>query len=432
MSAIDEVLPTPRLVELDEIELALPVERAWELIRHGDLGRLPIARALFSLRTLPGKLIGRHEDPLSLRIDDMASTRERPGFHVLIDRPPQAFVVGAIGKVWQIDIPFLHVPTPVDFRDFGESGFIKVAWAVHLKAEGENATRVTIEVRVDATDEESWKKFRAYFLLIGKPSRFIRRAFLAALAREHGTPDSKEDERALTGDELLPDAMTHLTHGITIAAKPEGIWPWLIQMGCRRGGFYSIDALDNGGRTSAREIHPELQVLRVGDVLPAAPESDDGFEVLRIEENRALVLGGLYDADRRRQLPFASTRPDRFWQITWAFVLEPLDATHTRLHVRARAAFPKSGRVHATWIKFVHHLMEGAQLRHLAARAEGRFGSSPMRRSTRPPVLRASLGRPSAGSSSWSRSTMDVVVSSAGIAAHARTTCVRVFSWARR
>ncbi|HMI84299.1 MAG TPA: hypothetical protein VK550_09410 [Polyangiaceae bacterium] len=148
-------------------------------------------------------------------------------------------------------------------------------------------------------------------------------------------------------------------------------------MGCRRGGFYSIDAIDNGGGTSAREIHPELQALRVGDVLPAAPESDDGFEVLRIEENRALVLGGLYDTDRRRQLPFASTRPDRFWQITWAFVLEPLDATHTRLHVRARAAFPQTGRVHVTWIKFVHHPMESAQKTATPHRGRYRFAMNP-------------------------------------------------------
>jgi hypothetical protein len=378
MTALDEVLPTPRLVELDEIELALPVERTWDLIRHGDMGRLPIARALFSLRTVPGKLLGHHEEPLSLRIDDLASSRERPGFQVLIDRPLGEFVVGAIGKVWQLDIPFVHVATHIDFRDFGEGGFIKVAWAVQLTALGDKATRVAFEVRVDATDDESWKKFRAYFMLIGKPSRFIRRSFLAALARDHGTPNSKENEGPLAGDELLPDAMAQLTHGISIAARPEAIWPWLVQMGCGRGGFYSLDALDNGGRTSAREIHPELQAVRVGDVLPATPEGDDGFEVMCIEENRALVLGGLYDAERSRQISFASTRPDRFWQVTWAFVLEPLDPTHTRLHVRARAAFPQSGRLHATCIKFVHHLMESAQLRHLAARVEGRLPANGM------------------------------------------------------
>jgi hypothetical protein len=114
-------------------------------------------------------------------------------------------------------------------------------------------------------------------------------------------------------------------------------------------------------------------------VLPATPDGEEGFEVLRVEANRALVLGGLYDPDRAKQLPFTSERPDRFWQVTWSFVLERLGPAQTRLHVRARAAFPKSGGLHASWMKFVHGLMEDAQLRHLAARVEGRLPANSAR-----------------------------------------------------
>jgi hypothetical protein len=60
--------------------------------------------------------------------------------------------------------------------------------------------------------------------------------------------------------------------------------------------------------------------------------------------------------------------------MTWAFVLEPLDAHTTRLHVRARAAFPPAERLHAAWIRPVHRLMETIQLHRLAARVEGRIG----------------------------------------------------------
>jgi hypothetical protein len=87
---------------------------------------------------------------------------------------------------------------------------------------------------------------------------------------------------------------------------------------------------------------------------------------------RALVLGGLYDPSAKKQLPFASPRPRSFWHVTWAFVLEPLGDQTTRLHVRARAAFSGDERRHAAWIAPVHHFMEAAQLRHLAARVEGR------------------------------------------------------------
>lgn len=164
---------------------------------------------------------------------------------------------------------------------------------------------------------------------------------------------------------------------VDLAAPPDApaaaIGPWLLQMGCGRAGFYSIDLLDNGGRRSAREVHPELAALAVGDVIAATPDGHDGFEVLRLERDRALVLGGLYDVDGKRQLPFAARRPARYWQVTWAFVLEPLDGGRTRLHARARGAFSPSERPQAAWIRPVHWLMQTAQLRRLAARAEGRL-----------------------------------------------------------
>jgi hypothetical protein len=115
---------------------------------------------------------------------------------------------------------------------------------------------------------------------------------------------------------LLPDTRTQVTHAITINATPEKIWPWIVQMGCGRGGFYSLDTLDNAGVPSAREIHPELQKIEVGQIIPAMPDSDLGFEVLSVDEPRTLVLGGLFDPESKRQLPFSSPRPERYWQVT--------------------------------------------------------------------------------------------------------------------
>jgi hypothetical protein len=376
MTALDDILPMPNLLEIDEVDLAMSPGQAWELIRHGDMGRSPITRALFAVRAIPGRLAGHGDEPRTIRIDDLTSSVAHPGFQVLHDEPRKEVVVGAIGKVWQADIPFIHVASAEDFAAFYEPGFIRVAWAIQLAPRGETDTHLTFELRVDATDDASWKKFRTYFAGIGRASRFIRRSFLASLAREYGTPESKENDRPLPGDELLPDAVEQMTHGVTVAARPEAIWPWLVQMGCRRAGFYSIDALDNFGRASAREIHPELQEIRVGDVLPVTPEGPDGFEVLRVEENRALVLGGLNDSDLAKQLPFAAARPNRYWHYTWAFVLEQLDDEHTRLHVRVRVAFAHNSPLYLAGVKYVHHFMEKAQLRHLAARAEGRLSAN--------------------------------------------------------
>lgn len=373
MSALDRIIPAPRLVETDEIDLAVLPAQAWDVIRHGDLGSSPLVRALFTIRTLPERFSGKNGAPPVLRIDDLVSTEQHPGFQVLADDGGHALVVGAIGKVWHLTIPFVHVADGDAFAAFAEPGYVKVAWALEVAPLGETDTRLSFELRVDATDAASWARFQRYFALIGPGSRFIRRTLLASLLRRFGSPTSKEDDRPMPGDDLIEDAGGHITHGVTIAARPRDIWPWLVQMGGDRAGFYSIDALDNDGVRSAREIHPELQRLRVGDIIPAGPAADDGFEVLAIEPERALVLGGLYDVEARRQLPFDAARPERYWQTTWTFLLEPLDDKTTRLHVRARAAFPPSGLLHVTWIRPVHHLMEQAQLKRLAARIEGRL-----------------------------------------------------------
>lgn len=369
---LDQLIATPRLVELDHVDLAAPPARVWQLVRHGNLARSPLIQALFELRALPARLMGKRE-PSSLRVDDLRSTPELPGFQLLLEDAPHFFAVGAIGKVWHGDIPFIHVASVADYAAFADSDFIKVAWAIRLVPLGEQDTRLELEVRVDATDDGAWSKFERYFRLIGPGSHFIRRTLLSGLAKELGTPRSAEQRRALLGDELLPDADAQATDGITISATPAQIWPWLLQMGCRRAGFYSVDWLDNGGERSSRELVPELLDLQLGQVLPATPDGDDGFEVLRIEAEHALVLGGLYDATSSRQLPFRAPRPEQYSQITWAFVLEPLDKGSTRLHVRARAAFAPHAQLKAAFMPHVHHFMQRRSLKHLAARVEGRL-----------------------------------------------------------
>ncbi|NOU26365.1 MAG: hypothetical protein HOO96_00540 [Polyangiaceae bacterium] len=374
MSALDTVLPMPRLLEIDHVDLAIPAARAWDILRNTDLAHHALlVRALFAIRTLPDRLDGTAKGPVALRISDLTSSISAPGFQVLSEHPGREVVVGAIGKVWHLEIPFVHVGSAEAFTAFATPGFAKVAWALRVVPLGEQECKVEIEVRVDATDEDAWGKFRRYFVLIGPGSRFIRHSLLSGLAREYGTPDAKENERPLPGDELLPDATDQVSLAIDVHAPPSALWPWIVQMGGQRAGFYSIDLLDNENVRSARELHPELAKLKVGDVIPATRSSADGFEVLRIAEERELVLGGLFDPELKTQLRFDAPRPLHFWQITWSFVLEPRGDGTTRLHTRARARYASSGASHAAWIRPVHWLMQSVQLRALAARAEGRL-----------------------------------------------------------
>jgi hypothetical protein len=367
---IGELIPEPGLHEVDHVDLGAPTERVWPLVRHGDLGRAPLIRALFAVRTLPSR--SKAERGPVLCIDSLVSSPSKPGFRVLGEREGRFVAVGAVGKVWRPDIPFVHVEDAEAFERFAEPDHVKVAWELRIEPLGPEACRLTIEVRVSATDARAWRRFRRYFRFIGPGSRWIRASALAQLERRFGTPTVRGGRREMPGDELLRDAAGEENDGVEIDAPPGAVWPWLIQMGCGRAGFYAYDALDNGWARSARELHPELQRLAIGDVIPATPEGADGFEVLRIEPERTLVLGGLFDPAGGRQLPFAGARPERFWHVTWAFQLEPIGDSGTRLSVRARAAFSRDQRLHAAWMAAAHRVMQGAQLRHLAALVEGR------------------------------------------------------------
>ena len=80
----------------------------------------------------------------------------------------------------------------------------------------------------------------------------------ACAARPRG-----DDSLPLPGDDLVPEATMIETHQIDIDAPVAAVWPWLVQLGYERGGFYSFDLLERrvwaspmpdassrGGRTS--------------------------------------------------------------------------------------------------------------------------------------------------------------------------------------
>jgi hypothetical protein len=106
-----------------------------------------------------------------------------------------------------------------------------------------------------------------------------------------------EDEKALRlpGDELVPDPDWRYDHAISIDAPPSAVWPWLVQLGQGRGGFYAYEGLENLIGCQIRnvaEIQPQLQSLDVGDTIVLHGRSGFGPEVVRLDPGRTLVLGG--------------------------------------------------------------------------------------------------------------------------------------------
>ena len=171
----------------------------------------------------------------------------------------------------------------------------------------------------------------------------------------------REHLLALPGDELIRKAAGSLTHAITVHCSRRELWPWLIQMGADRAGWYSYDLLDNGGRHSADRILRGLQTPSVGAVFPALPGRRDGFVLLESEPTHWLVLGW--------------PDSDEGLVVTWAFMLCEIDDNTTRLIVRARASddyrFHGLPKAVGFWLaRVVHFIMERKQLLEIARRAE--------------------------------------------------------------
>jgi hypothetical protein len=90
----------------------------------------------------------------------------------------------------------------------------------------------------------------------------------------------------MPGDELVPRSSFTATRAITIDAPPEAVWPWLVQLGDRRAGWYTYDLLDNAGYPSADRILSEHQNLRVGDRVPMAKKVNDiGRRLVSVERS---------------------------------------------------------------------------------------------------------------------------------------------------
>src|SRR4051812_2534364 len=104
--------------------------------------------------------------------------------------------------------------------------------------------------------------------------------------RAWGVPD-RPSGCVYRGDEIVGEPTALETRSIVIDAPPDRIWPWLVQMGYGRAGWYSYDAIDMHG-ASATGIVPEWQRLAVGDIVPTHPGG--GFEVRILEPRCALVL----------------------------------------------------------------------------------------------------------------------------------------------
>lgn len=195
----------------------------------------------------------------------------------------------------------------------------------------------------------------------------------------------EEAVEPLPGDDLVPRPVFQSTRAITIDVPPERVWPWIVQMGIYRAGFYTHDRVERAmfharyveGKRSATRIHPELQDLKVGDLVPYG--GGVYASVSEIEPNRHLVAG---EAFVLRPLPGNRTRFIIRWRgmgyISAAAQGAAVDAPALTNAIVFALQHVPGAMLLAHGIDFLiadplHHYMEVGVLHGVKQRAEGRF-----------------------------------------------------------
>jgi hypothetical protein len=154
------------------------------------------------------------------------------------------------------------------------------------------------------------------------------------MRRAFGSITATADEITATrdGDDIVaaPDAV--MDRAFTLEASPARVWPWLVQLGKQRAGWYlprTVERFIPMRRRAIRVLDPRWGELRVGDVIPDYGGRHETFEVALIEPPRALV--------------YTSTR--RHMRVSWSLTLTAIEPSTTRLHLRLRL-----GPVRRTWL----------------------------------------------------------------------------------
>lgn len=196
-------------------------------------------------------------------------------------------------------------------------------------------------------------------------------AGLVHLGRTYGST-REERSAVLPGDDVVGAPKVQTDHAVTIDAPPSAVWPWLLQVGWGRAGWYTARWVDRllfpANGPSIDRIVPELQHIEVGTFIPdGPPETECGLHVVGLVPERAMVLRS------NSHLPM-SWRDRATLDWTWTFVLSPRDGgRRTRFHFRSRWVTEPWWFTAGGWLVVVpaDFVMSRDMLRGVRTRAEG-------------------------------------------------------------
>ena len=156
--------------------------------------------------------------------------------------------------------------------------------------------------------------------------------------RERWGATDAEIHRSLPGDDLVPNSKGGYTHAVTIHVPAAEVWPWIVQLGQNKGGFYSYELLENIGGCkihNADDIVPEFQDTVVGDRVAMSPKGAP-YIVAAIEPGQAFVLQLRVDLQTQETVDDTQPLPDKYQDSSWVFFLEESAEGTTRLISRSR------------------------------------------------------------------------------------------------
>jgi hypothetical protein len=184
---------------------------------------------------------------------------------------------------------------------------------------------------------------------------------------------SAEARATLPGDDLFPVYTGEATHAITIQASPERVWPWLMQIGQDRSGFYSYTVLENVAGCDMPKVErlvPEWKPRAVGEtvwfVTPKRYGGQGRMIAAAVEPQRSFVMVNPSDWER---LQAGRSAQEGFW----SFTLEPVGNGQSRLIARVRGGTPPTFVSRAVGRLFwepMHFVMEQKMLRTIRDLAE--------------------------------------------------------------
>jgi phytoene desaturase len=159
--------------------------------------------------------------------------------------------------------------------------------------------------------------------------------------RSHWGLSAEEAAGAWVGDDAVPEPRWSWTHAVEVAAPASAAWPWVVQLGQGRGGFYSYEALENligCAVDNADHVLPDAQHLALGDPFRLHPDQPP-LRVTALAPGRSFVVSARGSADGAEVPPGAPLPPDGF-AVSWAFVVEPRGDDRCRVVSRFRIRYP--------------------------------------------------------------------------------------------